>query len=92
MHGWGCACLGVMHGQSGLCMAKGVSCRGHALPGGMHGREGVCAQGDVRAWGEHGQGHELPGMHPLAPHPRHHEIRLRNARPVCIVLECIVVE
>ena len=53
---------------------------GCGLPGGMHDWEGVCAQGMCVPGGRVWPGACMAGHVPPCPHPRHHEIRLRNAR------------
>ena len=75
MHAWGV--------HAGGCVAGGVHGRGMCMPG-----EGVRARGGVHAWGMRGQG-AMRAMH--APLPQHHKIQLVNARPVHILLECILV-
>ena len=58
-------------------MAKGGMCG----KGGMHGEGGVCGEG----------GHAWQGGVCATHSPGHHEIQSINARPVRILLECILV-
>ena len=84
-----CACPGdhVCPGGMcawGVCMPRGPCMPGsHACPGGVH------APGSMRAWRG---GVRVSMVGGGATHaPRHREIRLVNARPVRILLECIIV-
>ena len=73
--------VGGMHGRE-MCMP-----RERAWLGGMCGRREVCMAGGHAWWGCVWQGR---AWHAGPPHT-HHEIRLVNARPVGILLECILV-
>ena len=85
MHGRGACVVGGMHVwgcaylgacvHGGGCACPGCVCAGGCVPGGHACPEGACMLG---------------GMHAIHA-PQHDEIWLVNARPVRILLECILV-
>ena len=89
-----CVILSMEGGRAwpgGMC-GGGHACLGVCIPGGMCAWWGVCMPRVCVCWGMCAWGACMPrgGMHAMHA-PQHHEIRLVNARPVRILLECILV-